>query len=63
MENTYYAVEKYEIATGRIIANYGGGYTMEDVKAICRGYKPNEFFPDMWERKNGKFIFTVTSEK
>lgn len=57
----YYKVTKIEIATERE-TNYGGGYTMEDVKAICAGYHPNEDFPEMWERANGKYIYFVDAE-
>ena len=53
-----YKVMRIEIKT-EAETNYGGGYTMEDVKAICRGYKDNGLF---WERANGKYIFMVEAE-
>ena len=56
----YYKVTKVEIATGKEI-NYGGGYTIEDVKAITRGYKRNNEF-GYYERSNGKYMFFVEVE-
>lgn len=57
----WYKVTKVEIATGKEI-NYGCGYTMEDVKAITRGYKPNNEF-GYYERSNGKYMFFVEVEQ
>ena len=56
----YYKVTRVEIATEEE-TNYGGGYTMEDVRDITAGYKPNKDF-GYYERKNGKYIFFVDEE-
>ena len=57
----YYKVKRVEIATEKEV-DYGSGYTMQDVKDICKGYHPNETFNCMWERSNGKYLFFVDEE-
>lgn len=55
---TKYKISKYNPKTGEW-ENYGGGYTMEDVKAITKGYKSNGLF---YERKGSKVIFEVVED-
>ena len=51
-----YKIEKLNIKSEKV-TNYGSGYTLEDVKAIPRGYTFNGLF---YERKNSNYIFIVT---
>ena len=36
-----------------------GIYSMEDVKAICKGYKQDEFLTEMWTREGSKYFYIV----
>lgn len=36
-----------------------GIYSMEDVKAICKGYKQDDLIPQMWTREGSKFFYIV----
>ena len=40
--------------------NYGGGYTMEDVKAITKGYTFNGLY---YDRKGSRYFFIVEEER
>lgn len=56
-----YRVEKCELETERWL-DYG---TMpeEDMKLVTRGYTQDPEMPDLYSRKNGKYIFLVTKVK
>jgi hypothetical protein len=51
----YYTITKIDTKTDKE-ANYGGGHTEQDVKAITRGYTFNGLF---YERKGSRYIFIV----
>lgn len=53
-----YIITRIEIATEKETVYYG---TLEDVKAITKGYKLNEEF-GYYERKNGKYMFFVDED-
>lgn len=36
-----------------------GIYSMDDVKAICKGYKPDDIINDMWVREGSKYFYIV----
>lgn len=55
---TTYKVTKINSLTGEE-TNYGGGYTMDDVKAIVKGYTFNGLF---WDRKGSKYFYEVNEE-
>lgn len=56
-----YHVEKCEFKTEKWF-DYG---TMceEDMKLVTRGYTQDPEFPEMYTRKNGKFMFIVNEVK
>lgn len=58
-----YEISKFEYNRGKI-ANYGGGYTAEDVKTVLKGYKPEIIEHDentrFFTRKGSKFFYIVT---
>lgn len=53
-----YTITKVNVETKKE-ADYGGGYTKEDVREITKGYKFNGMF---YERKGSKYIFFVSEE-
>ena len=54
-----YRVIKVDVKTGKE-TNCGGGYTMEDVKAITIGYTFNGFY---YDRKGGRYFYIVENER
>lgn len=55
-----FSVKKYNV-NGQVI-DYGGGYTIEDVKAITRGYKQDDVLKEMYNRVGSKWFFEVVEE-
>lgn len=60
---TYYEIRKYKEGTQKPVANYGGGYTEEEVKAVMKGYRKEiiEFDPNViiYMRRNCKYYYIV----
>ncbi len=53
-----YQVTKVDSTTEKE-TNYGINCE-EDMKLITRGYKQDEFLPEIYDRKGSKFFFIVT---
>lgn len=66
---TTYKIEKWDMNARKCVANYGGGYTEEDVKDIMKSkcYKKCELisssFETAYDRKGSKYIYFATKEQ
>lgn len=61
----YYHVKKFDVMADKVVANYGGGYTSDDVKSIVRGYKmTSEICGERmyYTRKGCKYMYLVDVE-
>lgn len=58
----YYTVEKYDAKTNKLIADYGCGYELQDVKDICKGYTI-DFAKGIAFRTNGRFYYFISEDK
>lgn len=57
----YYTVTKYDAKTDKLIADYGCGYELNDVKAICKGYQI-DLEKGIAFRTNGKYYYFIEKE-
>lgn len=62
---TLYEIKKYKYGTRGAVANYGGGYTAEDLKTILRGYRKDAELSDertaCYIRNGSSFYYIVDS--
>lgn len=63
-----YKIEKWDMNARKCVANYGGGYTEDDVKSIMKGqgYKKYDLissdFETAYNRKGSRYVYFATQE-